>query len=939
MLAIALRRLWSRPGLALLSVVGVTLAVGLVISIPVFAKAVSFVMLCEELNQVSTASGRPPFSVRIYVLPSGQYPLSLETAEVWENHVAETLVSEVGLPLVAKSRQMESMSLVLRTRDQETPYGPAHTVLLPDASIAVLPGVGSRLTVVDGEPWNVQASSGELDVWMHYTLADEMGLHAGERLEVRDQRQDVSIPVRVAGTWKATDPGDAFWFEDPDVAFRRALLVRHEDYRALAEPVLQQQLGFASWYLVLDGTQLTSVNMKARAEGLRAAKRLIEHYLPDPRMDSSPLQALDTSLQREADLTALMFVFSVPLMGFLLYFLSLLSTITIRWQQREVAILVSRGMRSDQLLAVSVVEACLLVGLGLLLGAGAGVQLAQVLGYAQSFMQFTWRAPLPVSLTALNVPMLLAALCAALVARLWPVVRSMRTSVVAHERGRARARQRPFWQRFYVDFSLLVPLAYAYHRLSTAGTLVPSTSGGEGETAMDPLMFLVPALFTLTMSLLLVRLFPLLMRAADWLAALGRQPTLYLAFRQLARQSGQYTSALLLVITSLSLGAFMASMAVSLDKWLLEQVYYAVGSDVLIRQMINPEDAEAGVTPTEGAWVLPVGAYRDVPGVTDATRVGMYPASIALRAGQSIKGTFVGVDRLDLSRVLFFRPDFAHEPLGGLMNELASRQDAVLLSERMMQQGRYEVGDQISIYVSLLNEIGLATKFTIAGTYDYFPTVYEQGDDGQTAIIGNLDFLFDQVGGPMIHNIWLTIAPEADKRTMRQQVEGMGVFVNDWIEAREAIAQEQARVERVGIFGTLTVGFLGAAVFSGIGLLIYNYASLQERLFRFTILRAVGLSLLQVVSQVSIEYVVLMVYSVAGGVAIGVWASRQFVPFFQAADQSVLRPPMLTPLVAWQEIGQISGAFTLVLIVAQVIVISSALRKGVFQALRMGDQE
>jgi hypothetical protein len=47
----------------------------------------------------------------------------------------------------------------------------------------------------------------------------------------------------------------------------------------------------------------------------------------------------------------------------------------------------------------------------------------------------------------------------------------------------------------------------------------------------------------------------------------------------------------------------------------------------------------------------------------------------------------------------------------------------------------------------------------------------------------------------------------------------------------------------------------------------------------------------------------------------------------------------MIPLVAWQDIGRISGAFTIVLVLAQVIVISVALRRGIFQALRMGDRE
>jgi hypothetical protein len=48
---------------------------------------------------------------------------------------------------------------------------------------------------------------------------------------------------------------------------------------------------------------------------------------------------------------------------------------------------------------------------------------------------------------------------------------------------------------------------------------------------------------------------------------------------------------------------------------------------------------------------------------------------------------------------------------------------------------------------------------------------------------------------------------------------------------------------------------------------------------------------------------------------------------------------MLLPLVAWEDIGRISAVFVLVLVVAQIAVVRAALRRGVFQALRMGDRE
>jgi putative ABC transport system permease protein len=964
MLFVAIKRLWTRPLLTLLSIAGVTLAIGLVAGIPLFAQAVSFLMLKGELGEVSARSGRPPFSMRVYVLPGTQYPLSLDRSRIMEEHISETITSEAGLPLVARRRQMETTGLVLYTRKQPSPYGEEQTLLRQDLYFLVLPGVASHIDVMQGEPMDGGIpSNGALDVWLHVKVAQEMGIEPGETFEVRDQRQ-TSLPVRVAGIWQATDPHDRFWFSNPDLALQNRLLVREVDYETHAQPLFREQLGFVSWYLILDDGSLAPERMRAYAEGLSRAFRIIDKFVPGSRVDGSPLEALNRAIERERNLTALLIVFSVPLVGFLLYFLALISTITLRWQRRETAIMVSRGMRERQLLAVGTIEATIVVGIGCALGLALGVQVAQLMGYARSFLSFTRREPLPVSPTAFSLPLIAAIVVATFVARIWPLVRSARTGVVSYERRRARAPEKPLWQRFYLDVALLVPVLYAYRQLSQRGTLVPQLLAAEQDaeasagwlitrspqfvrelvellqSLQDPLLFLVPALLALTCSLLLVRLFPLWMRLGDWLGGLGREATFYLAFRQLARQSNQYTSALLLVITSLSLGAFMASMAASLDRWLIDRVQYAVGSDVYIRQLPDPsvENIE-DLSPSQGAWVLPISDYLDVPGVTHAARVGMYPVTVSLDDRRFQRGTFIGVDRLDVPEVVYYRADFGPYGLGELMNRLAPREDGVLLSEKAAAQGNYEVGDKVHMRLSLWFDLmSLETDFTVVGTFKYFPTVYEDRD-GDVAVIGNLDFVFEQIGAVLIHDIWLRVQPDADRKEMMAAVANMGVYVHRWVDVREEIAREQAKVERVGTFGTLTIGFLAAAVLSGVGLLVYNYASLQERLFRFTILRAVGLALVQVVGQITIEYVILMVYSVLGGAAIGVLASRLFIPFFQATDQNVLNPPMLLPLVAWEDIGRISAVFIVVLIVAQIAVVNAALRRGVFQALRMGDRE
>ena len=62
LLRLTIRRLWSRPILTLLALLGVILAVGLLSSTAFFTQAVDRVLLLEELNKLAATTGRHPFA-------------------------------------------------------------------------------------------------------------------------------------------------------------------------------------------------------------------------------------------------------------------------------------------------------------------------------------------------------------------------------------------------------------------------------------------------------------------------------------------------------------------------------------------------------------------------------------------------------------------------------------------------------------------------------------------------------------------------------------------------------------------------------------------------------------------------------------------------------------------------------------------------------------
>jgi hypothetical protein len=273
-----------------------------------------------------------------------------------------------------------------------------------------------------------------------------------------------------------------------------------------------------------------------------------------------------------------------------------------------------------------------------------------------------------------------------------------------------------------------------------------------------------------------------------------------------------------------------------------------------------------------------------------------------------------------------------------------------LVSEEIFRENQLLIGDELTLRISINYELQVVDRFRVAGTFKYFPTVYEQQAssprggpgsgtrvtvDERVTFIGNLDHLNFFVGMTVPHDIWLSIEPGADTEEVLKNVPTMlRIATGRQGDSIRLIRTEQAKFERVGVFGTLSVGFLAAVVMAIMGLLIYTYASLRERLHRFTILRAIGLLQQQIASQVVMEYAFLTAYGSIAGALIGAFASSLFVPLFRfSGEQGVPLPPLI-PIIATDQVQNLVIGFVAIIITLEVIVITRALSKRAFSLLK-----
>jgi putative ABC transport system permease protein len=398
---------------------------------------------------------------------------------------------------------------------------------------------------------------------------------------------------------------------------------------------------------------------------------------------------------------------------------------------------------------------------------------------------------------------------------------------------------------------------------------------------------------------------------------------------------------------TLGLATFTASIARTLDQNTVDQVRYAVGADLTIFE--KPTDAALGLgsgpfavhlSPEElaqrtaelGGYLMPVSEQAKVSGVRDVARVGDYKVSIRLGTG-AVDGRLLGIDRIDFPRVVYFRRDFAAEPLVGLMNDLARNNSAALLPRDFAQKLGLQTGDYLPIQITTFSGVK-NVDLTVMGTYTYFPTVYP---NQPATLVANLDYVFDSTGEISPHDVWFSIDPATPTASIVDGLTRLGIPVAKVTDERQELAVPLARPERIGLFGMLSAGFLASAGLTALGFGLYAIASLRRRSIELGVLRAIGLSDRQMIALLFAEQALVVVGGALVGLVLGTAASLLFIPFFRvgATEQPTIPPFQI--ILAWSDVAVILVAFAGILLLTSLGIIFRLARLKIFEAVKMGE--
>jgi putative ABC transport system permease protein len=931
--------------------------VALTLSVPLYADAVYNRIFNTELRQAQGVN-RPPFSFMFRYIGGWYGPLDWSDVSKADEMMTKEAPGVMGLPRDLFIRYFKTDTFQIFPTSDAAYVGKRQP--LTWISLGFLSDFANHVTLAEGRmPKDVTAPGAPVEVLVSKPVADQLGLQVGETFIAFDRKDEkVQVPVIVTGVWEPRDLKDQYWFYDP--AYLKDVLVTTEaTYLQNLSPRLDKEVYLALWYMVFDGSKVRTDDVMSLLGRINFAQTRLSSLLPNAKLDESPVDALWSYQQASRLLLIQLLAFSVPILLLVFAFITLVAGLTVNGQRNEIAVLRSRGASAVQVLGISFLEACVLAGLAMAAGTPVAQGIAQLVGQARSFLTFASGNLLQVVVTSSSLQIGLVAAALAVVATVFPIWEASRHTIVTYKQERARTLRPPWWQRAWLDVLILIPAAYGTYLLQKQGTIAVSgvvqISGGDPFS--NPLLFLVPVLMMVALTLFLIRLFPFLLRFVAWL--FGRLPgtTFLLAARQLARSPGFYAAPMLLLVLTLALATFTSSLAATLDRSLYDQARYSVGADM---QLIEPgEDTQASTmfgptgsgqpsnsntnTPAAPApvgprWLfIPISDHLKVNGIAAATRVGRYPATAKFSSG-TVKAEVLGIDRVDYSRIAYWRNDFGPGSLGSLMNALATQSDGVLVQDTVLGQNALKVGDQIHISVSG-GDSNVDMTMEIVGSFKYWPTWYPNKQDATTLFVTNLDYVFEQLGGENPYNVWLKVKDGADPSQIAEGVTKLGAIVLSYDDVNTKILKEQTRPERQGLFGVLSVGFAAAALLTVLGFFLYAIFSFRRRLIELGVLRAVGLSAPQMAAFLGWELLLLLGTGVGAGTLLGVAASRVYIPYMQVGltPETTLLPFLV--IIAWPEIYRIYALFGGLFVVALIVLLAFLMRMKIFQAVKLGETE
>lgn len=912
MLFVVLRKMLQNKWLSICLLLGFTLAVATVSSIPMFTRGAAFNEYMKSLRNTQTETGANPGGSLVKKSLTSKSVSNYAGVYMETDRLVDSgLKAGIGLPLVSSVKRLlaDSRDAYIFKRQNLT----LHT------SMSSLSDLGDHVKLLSGRMYapgpsgdTVEAVITSADMFTHQLVLNKpYDIKAGRisDLWAAETKFRLETKVVIVGVVEPRDASDPYWYYNfTGKNDYPVLYMDQSDMTRLfftAEPFTDVT---ADWYSVFDYNRIEIEDM----DTIEQVSSQWSGYAEQGRITSlkMPIQEMYVKYTESVKvLKSIMWLFNILILIILAFYILMISKLIIEYDKNEISLITSRGGGKLHILRGYLTQGLAIGAVALLAGPFLGMLICRIIGASNSFLEFANRKAIPAVLNFQIYFYSVLALLVFLVVMLATSALFSSTTIVEYKQGKARSQNKYLNIRILVSSALL---AFSIYWLYSYKSLVGRTDGvlvNKDSLPIDPLLFLNAALFILGAGLFLTNLFPYVVRLVFHIGRSIWTPAVYTAFVHIGRSAGQEQFLMLFIVLTLSIGVFSANSARTINMNATEKIRYENGADVAFtgdwkhlddKNAPTQRDIMSAAMGDETAalkvekyrirdknglltdrYIEPdFGQYTSLSGVEHAAKVYVEdtPVRPLYEAGNA---KFMAVSPIDFGKTAWFRPQLLKYHWYEYLNLLADTPQGVILSSSFQ---KYDVkpGDHLIIKLAGRYEV----EFIVCDFVDYWPGFVpkreaKQGEDPDNyLIVANIGYVFNNI--PLQpYQVWLKKKPGVSSDDIYNEMKAREIYADKFTDTDTLNLQMKREPAMLGTNGSLTLGFILTMVISLNGFLIYWVMSLKQRSLQFGIMRAMGISSKNIVGMLTLEHVMTSGSAIIAGIAAGTLASRIFIPVYE----------------------------------------------------------
>ncbi len=944
-----LQKILNKKWLILCIVIGNILLVGISCCNPMYSQAALQKMLTKEMNSYLVKNNKNPGLLTLDAKLSNTM-LAKTGSHYFDDYltVPEKVEEMMGI------KPTEQISLYEVANAQDGKFKVKRSGLSSiKLRLASMSGLEDHVEILSGEMYhNTIGEDGIIDCIINERVYLDATILIGDILEMSStvNQNKEPIKIRVVGVFRAKDTTDPYWVNDP-LSYRNEFFMAQDIFvdQFMKNGTIAGNLR-AYWYTLYNYEDIKVEQVPQMLKVYKDLKADQDDYECLYSVKGNYADIFEQFLADSSKVNATMWILQVPILVLLAVFIFMVSNQIIGIEQGEIAMLKSRGVSRLQLILTYLIQSAILGVIALIVGIPLGYLLCHVFGSTNAFLEFVGRKAMHVVITKEALLYALISCVAGILIMTLPVLKFARYSIVEQKTNK-RKKNRPMWQRMFLDIMLLLLALYGYYDFNNQrAELMKAVANGE---AVNPMLFFSASLFILSCAIVFLRVIPLI---SSVLFRIGRRfwsPASYASFLQITRDSHKQSFITVFLVLTIALGIFNANIARTVNQNEEERIAYTDGADLVVSEQWKSNAAQIrNGSNAKLAYTEPDFTKYEKLAETESTHVLSYTKVIN---ENNAKGLIGGKELEDIHLMAVNTYEFGHTAImpDGVtehhwfedLNALASNPEGVIISSNLSESYDIKVGD--TFVVERVNEVGVSmgTKsFTVVAVVDYWPN-YENQKEGK-----------DETGAPAMKPVYLAVC-NYDNLLLDYPVtpyevwiktDGRADFFYNWAEENKVNitsysdrAADVVSLKNNPYFqitnGMLTLTFIVVLVLCAIGFLIFWITSIRSRELIFGIYRAMGMSMGELIRMLINEHFFGSVLPILFGVGVGILASKLFIPLIQIAYSPKIETLPAKTVMSGSDLTQI-GIVVAVMLFVCITVISILLSKiKINQALKLGE--